>query len=620
MSSKAEHPSPNSAPDRCDFRLLWTVGFSGKRFLPDEEKVRIAIDEALRDLLAKADAVDARLTAVSSLARGADVLFAEACARAGIPWRCLLPFAWKDFLRFDLPDDPDKSSHPAERADRLARAERLRRNSFGVSPRPTPGEAGAEASNVFPDPLVVTQGVVVEDQESRDSAYQDCSYQTVDESDVMICVLNDQEFREGVAKAKGEPGHSSVKTTRAGTKATALYAHAARRPCILLNSDAENPWASRKEVNPPESREAGRHFGDHAALRSGWFVDPVVTHTIHAALKHERPETNDKPPGWHTPTRDCVWALSEQLGGLAGYHQEITRGGLLSILRLHLTATLLAALCVTVLILSSAPPWWFWVLAALAVLKAALVFAAWQKEKRLHRAQHRDRWLNARILAGFCRSAYAMWPLPLQPLDASDEEDFPLLKRLIRTLRLLRAMDPDAGVRASHREAGETSLEANMRVACEHYRDIRLFEQANDYFGRKGPGHVAEEKRWRRRFKASLWCAIIAALTLASLHVWHYYDASPTHHILPHWFERTLEALLIMAPFFATYCLGMITILDSRRRSARYEEMRHYLHRLADTLSNCSSNPSRLRLIEHAERMLIEEQHEWFSATRNANV
>ena len=84
--------------------------------------------------------------------------------------------------------------------------------------------------------------------------------------------------------------------------------------------------------------------------------------------------------------------------------------------------------------------------------------------------------------------------------------------------------------------------------------------------------------------------------------------------------EKSLTALLIIAPFFATFCLGMITILDSRRRSKRFEEMRHYLVRLADTLANCSSNPSRLRLIEHAERMLIEEQHEWFSATRNANV
>jgi hypothetical protein len=52
----------------------------------------------------------------------------------------------------------------------------------------------------------------------------------------------------------------------------------------------------------------------------------------------------------------------------------------------------------------------------------------------------------------------------------------------------------------------------------------------------------------------------------------------------------------------------------------RYPEMERYLNRLADTLAQCNGNPSRLRLIEQAERMMIEEQHEWFSVTRNFSV
>jgi hypothetical protein len=53
---------------------------------------------------------------------------------------------------------------------------------------------------------------------------------------------------------------------------------------------------------------------------------------------------------------------------------------------------------------------------------------------------------------------------------------------------------------------------------------------------------------------------------------------------------------------------------------AAHDEMQWFLLRLADTLRDCNSNSSRLRLIEHAERMMIEEQHEWFSTTRNFSV
>lgn len=254
-------------------------------------------------------------------------------------------------------------------------------------------------------------------------------------------------------------------------------------------------------------------------------------------------------------------------------------------------------------------------LAVLAGVKSCLVFVAFMKEKRLHHREHRDQWLTARILAELCRSAVAMWPLPLQPLDANDEEDFPRLKRLIRTLRLMRAMDREAAAHGSDRLAGETSLEANMRAACEDYRVNRLLDQADKYYGKTAAGHRATEKRWRRRFKASLVSAMVAGLVLAGYYAWHSYFGPELY-----WLEKFLDAVLIVAPFFATYCLGMITIEDSRRRALRYGEMQHYLHRLGDTLLNCHSNPSRLRLIEHAERMLIEEQHEWFSATRNANI
>src|SRR6185437_94449 len=100
------------------------------------------------------------------------------------------PFEWEDFLRLDLPEhDPRGPLPEPERKRRADLARRLRRHSFAGAPKPEPDESVAEATNVFPDPMVVTLGVLPKDRESRETAYQDCSYRIVDESDVMILML-----------------------------------------------------------------------------------------------------------------------------------------------------------------------------------------------------------------------------------------------------------------------------------------------------------------------------------------------------------------------------------------------------------------------------------------------
>lgn len=65
------------------FPMLWTLGFSGKRLLPagSEPKVTAALDQAIEFLIQKADEQDSQLTTVSSIARGADMLFAQACQK-----------------------------------------------------------------------------------------------------------------------------------------------------------------------------------------------------------------------------------------------------------------------------------------------------------------------------------------------------------------------------------------------------------------------------------------------------------------------------------------------------------------------------------------------------------
>ena len=91
--------SPFSRPqaDAVNFPLLWTVALSGHRDLPDESKAREAIRAQLSILKSEAVKQEACLVAVSSLARGADLIFAEECLAASVPWKCLLPFPEEEF-------------------------------------------------------------------------------------------------------------------------------------------------------------------------------------------------------------------------------------------------------------------------------------------------------------------------------------------------------------------------------------------------------------------------------------------------------------------------------------------------------------------------------------------
>ena len=289
--SKTPAISPNGP---CDFRLIWTIGFSGKRFLSDEEKVSRAIKEALRDLLKKAEAAGARLTAISSLARGADILFAEACEELGISWRYLVPFAWDDFLQKDFATDQrGMALTDEERAILRARAERLRRISFGEAPAREADESNKDVPNVFPDPAVVTQGVVTSDPESLDSAYQDCSYRTVDESDVMVFVLRDDEFSRGSRCVRESPGfptgrvESRHETDRALRGGGAASVHSFERG--RCRSMGRQKGAQRSTVRQAQAARGLVHRSSrHSHGGRGAELEPAAAHGQVGEIDHTR--------------------------------------------------------------------------------------------------------------------------------------------------------------------------------------------------------------------------------------------------------------------------------------------------------------------------------------------
>jgi hypothetical protein len=584
------------------FQLLWTIGFSGKRRLDPERGPAIA--RALRlvveDFVAKAAAQNARLTAVSSLAQGGDVLFAEAVCSADLPggplpWKCLLPFSWEEFIRRDLACDATGKPLPeAQKAALMRRAEACRCKSIPV-------------------PEVTSPGANPSDDEEREEAYLECGYRTVDESDVMVCLVLRDEFAK-LRLLAADPKAKLATPPGPGTLAVARYALAAGQPVVLLNAEADDIAASHLVLNPPVNPQ----------LTEQWFVDPVVTELIQEATRAEldtetgQPEEAAELSGTITPALGSVTWIGTRLGVLANRHQGMTRDNFRWVLRCHLSASALAAVAATVLVIAhpeAASAVFLAAVALLALLKPGLAFAAWWIEHQMHHHGNREMWLNARVLAELCRGAIATWSLPIQPQDARDEEDFPKVKRMVRTLRLLREQDGAAAVRGTQRQPHETQLEADMREACRSYIQQRLHNQAA-YYAREHAKANATQLNWRLGFQAATWTAILAGLLLAA----DRFLVAARSHLLGGFGERVLEAVIIIAPFVAAHCLGTMAILDTPRRCRRYNEMRDYLERLANTLDRTDANPSRIRLVEHAERTLIEEQHEWFSVMRNHSV
>ncbi len=75
-------------------KASWRVGFSGKRALSDEGKMRQSLDKVWNELRHR---VDGDLEAYGSLAEGGDILFAESALEQNIPWSGLFPFDPEQF-------------------------------------------------------------------------------------------------------------------------------------------------------------------------------------------------------------------------------------------------------------------------------------------------------------------------------------------------------------------------------------------------------------------------------------------------------------------------------------------------------------------------------------------
>ena len=157
---------------------IFVVGFTGHRRVKHEQ----ALAQALREVIATLQRdVGRDLVGRSSIASGADTLFAEACLASNLKWIAQLPFPEAEFKK-------DFSEADWKRAKALLdRAERIEISS---------------------------------ERAERPRGYLDCGLATVDGADVMVAVWD--------GKAPRGAG---------GTAEIVEHARATQKPLILISPD-----------------------------------------------------------------------------------------------------------------------------------------------------------------------------------------------------------------------------------------------------------------------------------------------------------------------------------------------------------------------------------------------
>jgi len=562
MKSVSPSPLASSAAAPA-FPLLWTVGLSGHRELPDESMARAAVREELASLKQAASDQHAQLTAVSSLALGADLLFAEECLAAGLPWKCLLPFALEEF-RKDGFSEVD-----------WARAERCLSHAYRVE---------------------ITSPGLPADDAARKLAYLDCGHRTVEAADVMLLLWN------------GEPAAGI-----GGTGDLWEYTRTLNKPVWHWHSKT----GLINRVGWPGSE------GDWKERR---LFQSRLTPLVKAAEASVGPEVDqDNPDEQPTASGRGLWALFTGFDRLANQKQGDAQGLMQRVVLAHLLATTAAALSVTVITHGLGHrlhelPWLAWLAAvafsSLVIAKPVLAALALHWDRQLHKLHAQKHWVEARVAAELCRSALACWRMPQAPLRVFEEEDFPRFKRLIRTLRMAREMDVAAGATPSDEAAVQHYLANRIVEQADYF--TRKHEKAlheHDAWQRKfnlATGFVIV-------VGGVLGLAEAADACCAAWHLVLPPSLQTASHLL-HLISPVIACLLIVAPFYATYALAMLAIRDCRRRRDRFLSMSQFLQRQRLRLARSRSAVSRMAVVENTERMLLEELHEWHSVALEVRV
>ena len=165
-------------PNETELTQMRVIGFTGHRHLNNPADVGEIVRSELERLRSE---WGEKISGYSSIATGADTLFAEACLALNIPWQAILPFALADF-RDDFND-----------------------------------EEWAHATNLLGKAVRVE---ISESLEDRTAAYLSCGLRTVDGADLILAVWD------------GNPARGI-----GGTAEVVEYAKTKKKPLILIRPD-----------------------------------------------------------------------------------------------------------------------------------------------------------------------------------------------------------------------------------------------------------------------------------------------------------------------------------------------------------------------------------------------
>ena len=91
----SEHQTSQAMTPPAELLPLSMVGFTGHRELRDPARIKAALRQVLQELKQECDS---RLLTFSSIANGADALFADESIALKLPWKAVLPFPKKFYL------------------------------------------------------------------------------------------------------------------------------------------------------------------------------------------------------------------------------------------------------------------------------------------------------------------------------------------------------------------------------------------------------------------------------------------------------------------------------------------------------------------------------------------
>jgi hypothetical protein len=157
----------------------FVVGFTGHRRVENEKKIAQVLEEVIASIQQK---IRGDLIGRSSIASGADTLFAEACLAANLKWIALLPFPEAEFKKDFNQRDWARAKALLDQAERIE---------------------------------------TLSDIADRPAGYLDCGLATVDGADLMVALWD--------GKASRGPG---------GTAQIVEHARVVRKPLILISPDS----------------------------------------------------------------------------------------------------------------------------------------------------------------------------------------------------------------------------------------------------------------------------------------------------------------------------------------------------------------------------------------------